>query len=170
MIYCPLKDLKQYSSLSPNFKTAVDYLLSNDLNKLPFGKTVIDGENIFINKSNIELSDDADSFEVHHRYIDIHINLESDNSLNGEFIVSAYKDLAVVKSYEEKEDYELLTVKSSCGKYDQIITSLTPRFCAVYFTGEPHKPGIMNKKLSCGSINPPRKLVKCVVKVLDDRK
>ena len=79
MIYCKVSDLEKYSSYSENMRRAIDYVMTHDLSVLPMGKTVIDGEKIFINKSNPETKEaDLQQYEVHHRYIDIQIDIEGD--------------------------------------------------------------------------------------------
>ena len=167
MIYCGLSDLKLYAGISKNLKTAFDYILSTDLNYLSLGRTEIQGADIYINKSQLELVDYSSIFEVHHRYIDIHIDLESEDN-NRESIISSYKNLEVYRSYIEKDDYELLIPNSSYDISNQQETLLTPGYCAIYFTGEAHKPGLIKKNQSDGEGRNSRQLIKCVVKVLDD--
>lgn len=170
MIYCRLSDLKLYEGISTNLKTAFDYILSTDLNSLPFGKTEIKGSDIYINKNCIELVNDIDSFEVHKRYIDIHIVLKTDDSPNKELSILANENLIEHQAYKELEDYKLLKF-NSLGKSSELIEiSLTPGFCVIFLSGEVHKPGIFNKKSYKGDVIASKKLVKCVVKVLDDTK
>ena len=168
MIYCPISDLKRYITLSQNIKTAITYILSTNLNNLPFGKTVVDRDKVYLNKNLVVLSDESESFEVHKKYIDIHIDLKNNRSTNSECIESAYKNLTISKPYEEAEDYELLTDDKLSDNDEHIKISLFPEFCAVYFTGEAHKPNLPNNSLIYGTKKSVEKLVKCVVKVLDD--
>ena len=48
MIYDKLSNLKAYLGFCKNLDTALNYLASHDLNSLPMGKTVVDGENVFL--------------------------------------------------------------------------------------------------------------------------
>ena len=148
-------------------KTAITYILSTDLNNLPVGKTVINGDKVYLNKSFVELADDSEVFEVHKKYIDIHIDLEMDGSANSECIESACKDLSISKPYKEDEDYELLTADKHSND-GHIKVSLCPGFCAVYFTNEAHKPNLTCNSFSQWGKKSAKTLVKCVVKVLDD--
>jgi biofilm protein TabA len=168
MIYCPISDLKRYITLSPNIKTAVTFILATNFNNLPFGKTVVDGDKVYLNKNLVELSDESETFEVHKKYIDIHIDLEDNGSTSCECIESAYKNLIITKPYEEEEDYELLTAGNLSDGDEHIKIILFPGFCAVYLTNEAHKPNLTNNSLLHGIKGSIGKLVKCVVKVLDD--
>ena len=49
MIYDKLSNLGLYKGMNPNLDTAIDYILSHDLNELPLGKTVVDGDNVYVN-------------------------------------------------------------------------------------------------------------------------
>lgn len=57
MICCRLQDFKRYLVLSPNFKAAIKYILSTDLNALSFGITNIKTHDIHINKVDILIFD-----------------------------------------------------------------------------------------------------------------
>jgi len=108
-------------------------------------------------------------FEAHHKYIDIHIDLPVDSTDNGEDIVTAYNSLNLIQSYDEERDYELYEANVFKGIADNQRMSLTPGFCVIFFPHEVHKPGLAIKVLTYGRINPTRKLIKCVVKIMDDR-
>lgn len=63
-------------------KKAIEFIMAQDLNVLPFGKTVIDGEKVFINKSKIETKkSDELKYESHKKYIDIQIDLDGNESI-----------------------------------------------------------------------------------------
>ena len=74
MIIGNLATISQYKGLNKNLDTALDYILSHNLIQLPLGKTVIDGENVFVNHFEYEpIPVEACFFEGHQSYTDIHI-------------------------------------------------------------------------------------------------
>ena len=82
MIYCKLSDLGLYKNYSENMKEAIEFIQKNDLNTLPLGKTIVNGEKVFINKMESKTQDYAAlKYEAHHKYIDIQIDLDGDEKL-----------------------------------------------------------------------------------------
>ncbi len=60
-----------YKGLHPNLDKAIDWLNSHTLDALENGKTIIDGENVFVNVMDADLRDaDGAAFEYHRRYAD----------------------------------------------------------------------------------------------------
>ena len=58
------------------FQAAQEFIRSTDLNSLPAGKNVIDGENLYVNVVNTELRPAPRArFEAHDQYIDIQVPL-----------------------------------------------------------------------------------------------
>ena len=49
MVTDSLQNLEQYRGLHKNMDTVIDFLKKCDLTALPDGKTVIDGERVFVN-------------------------------------------------------------------------------------------------------------------------
>lgn len=147
MIYDKLSNLKNYIGMNENLDTAINYIMKNDLKSLPLGRTVVDGDKVYINVMEIETKDSSEvKFEVHKKYFDIHIDLIG------------------------KEKLEIGDLNAGCTEYDEegdccfsdtttVNTSLLDEtsFCLCY-TLEPHKPGT--------AIAGAAKLKKAVVKVL----
>ena len=63
MICDALEHLNRYRGLHRNLDTAIDYLtayhVAHDLSDLPLGRTEVDGENVFINVMEADLSPDS---------------------------------------------------------------------------------------------------------------
>ena len=77
MIYDQLSNLTLYKGLNPNLDTAIDFISSHNLADLPLGKTVIDGDNVYINVMETAAQPiDERKYEVHKNYMDIQIDLE----------------------------------------------------------------------------------------------
>ena len=53
MVTDSLQNLEQYRGLHKNMDTVIDFLKKCDLTALPDGKTVIDGERVFVNVINV---------------------------------------------------------------------------------------------------------------------
>ena len=65
-----------YKGLHPNLDTAIDWLNSHTLDALENGRTIIDGEKVFVNVMDADLRDaEGAAFEYHRRYADLQINL-----------------------------------------------------------------------------------------------
>ncbi len=77
MIVGKLVDLYRYKGIAKNIDTAIDYILNNDLMALPKGKTVVDGDNVYINRDTyVARPLEECFFENHENYIDIQIVLK----------------------------------------------------------------------------------------------
>ena len=79
MICDALEHLNRYRGLHRNLDTAIDYLtayhVAHDLYDLPLGRTEVDGENVFINVMEADLSPDSTRLEYHKKYADLQIDL-----------------------------------------------------------------------------------------------
>ena len=79
MICDALEHLNRYRGLHRNLDTAIDYLtayhVARDLYDLPLGRTEVDGENVFINVMEADLSPDSTRLEYHKKYADLQIDL-----------------------------------------------------------------------------------------------
>lgn len=151
MIYCTISELPRYISCSTNMKKAIDFIMTHNLNELPLGKTIIDGDKIFINKSSVEAKTaDLLKYESHKNYIDIQIDLEGDETV---FINNGNCDC--IETYKEAEDYALYNY---CEP--DLTVKLNKNFCAIIFPNEIHMPCVKDKA---------RLLIKCVIKVLDNK-
>ena len=78
MICDALEHLDRYCGLHRNLDTAIDYLtayhVAHDLSDLPLGRTEVDGENVFINVMEADLSPDSTRLEYHKKYADLQID------------------------------------------------------------------------------------------------
>lgn len=149
MIYCKISELSRYIYCSANMKKAIEFIMTNDLNALPFEKTIVDGDKVFINKSKTETKKPNElKYENYKNYIDIQIDLDGNEKIyinNG--------TCNCIESYKESDDYELY---SYCKP--DLFVKLNKNFCAIIFPNEIHMPCIKDKAKS---------LIKCVIKVLD---
>lgn len=136
-----------YKGLHPNLDTAIDWLNSHTLDALENGRTIIDGENVFVNVMDADLRDaEGAAFEYHRRYADLQIDLSggehwgwaSEGRLEGEF--STESDVGFASGPEH-----------AGGELGE------GRF-VIFFPGELHKPSC--KTPGCDHVR------KAVVKIL----
>lgn len=132
MIYDKMSNLKLYKGMNRNLDTAIDFIVSHDLNSLPIGKTVVDQDNVFINVMETSAAPvEERQYEFHKNYMDIQMDLagiervDTGDSAQAEFI-----------NYSEEGDVgnAVTTDLGSCliGTENFIIC----------MAGEPHKPNI----------------------------
>ena len=75
MIVGKLVDLYRYKGISKNIDTAIDYIQNHDLLALPKGKTIVDGDNVYINRDTYVARPMEECFyENHENYIDLQID------------------------------------------------------------------------------------------------
>ncbi len=150
MIYDHLENLERYVELSDNFATAVAYALMNDLSALPTGRTVIDGDNVFVNIVEAKTIDSEEGqFEVHKNYIDLQIMLDG-----AEMFELALGETKETKAYNPDTDCLFESGVASAA------ASLCEGRFVVFLAGESHKPGLRAR--GC------KKIRKAVFKILDD--
>ena len=76
MIIGSLKNTERIEVLNPHFKKVFDYIKSHDLTNAPVGKIEIDGDNAWINVSEVQGKEPQDAkLESHNAYIDIQLPL-----------------------------------------------------------------------------------------------
>lgn len=149
MIYCKVLELKKYQNYSENMRIAVDFIQKTDLRNLPMGKTSIKGNEIYINKSKTNTKEPNDSkYEVHHKYIDIQIDLDGDEKI---FIKNDNSNR--IEDYNENDDYALFSPSLA-----DAVCNMNSEYCTICFPHEIHMPGVHNTSDF---------VEKCVVKVLD---
>ena len=132
MIYDQLSNLKLYKGINPNLDTAIDYISSHNLAELPLGKTVIDGDNVYINVMETKAQPiEERKYEVHKYYMDIQMDLEGveriDTGNTCETSILDYNDEADVATASAPDMAQCL---------------IGPGNFIICMANEPHKPNI----------------------------
>ena len=136
MIYDILANLGQYKGIHRNLDTAIDYLMSHDLNALPNGRNEVDGENVFVNVMDAAYHAAEDGcFEAHHTYADIQISLTGD-----EFI--GWLPLKVFPEWDEKEETKLFEERIPAD----VLLPMKKGTFVILFPEDAHAPGIRTGK------------------------
>lgn len=74
MILDTLQNCELYYSLSPRMRQAFEWLEHTDVSKLEAGRHNIDGDNLFVNVSELDLRPRSEAaLELHREYIDIQV-------------------------------------------------------------------------------------------------
>lgn len=147
MIYDKLSNIGLYKGTNKNLDTAIDYILNNDIFKLPLGKTTVDGDLVYINVMEADAGPlKAKSYEIHKEYMDIQIDLSGI-----EMIQIGDSTEMTVDDYNDQTDFGV----AKCADLTSCI--MGPGNFIVCMAGEPHKPGIATSDQTA--------LKKCVFKV-----
>ena len=132
MIYDRLENVDQYTGLFEPLDTAIDWLLNNNIEDLPLGKTVIDGDKVFVNVVECDTRDSADAqFETHSVYMDLQIDVHG-----SELFEVALGNLEETVPYDEDNDIAFYKADlSTAGVLGE------DRF-VIFMTEEAHKPAV----------------------------
>ena len=139
MIYDKICNIDNYLGLNKNIDSALLFIKNNDLKSLPKGKTVIDGDNVFVNHFSYDtVKEDANTlFENHMKYIDLH------------FILSG-EEIIAVSFAENLKEVEKISSEDSViyrGESDMRFPMTKETFLMVY-PGEAHLPKLVYKSRS----------------------
>jgi len=137
MIYDKLSNIGRYKGLSANLDCAIRYILENNLGELHLGKTVVDGDNVYINHfTYTTAAKQADSlFEDHAEYIDVHIITKGSE-------VILVEDTKKLKEFERRDAEDAVMYTGEGGIPFVVDTDM---FLLVY-PGEAHLPKLINEK------------------------
>ena len=82
MIYDTLNHISNYKGISSNLDTAISFILNTNLPALPNGRTVVSGDDVFVNVMDAQLKKQEDAvFEAHRQYADLQISLSGGESV-----------------------------------------------------------------------------------------
>ncbi len=134
MITDTLQHLSRYRGMHPALDTAIDWLETHDLTALPDGRTVIDGETVFINVMEADLHPtEGSDFEYHNRYADLQIDLTG--SEYWEWTTSGTETIP----FDTAKDIGFLSGTPQAGGV------LGEKRFVLFFPQELHKPSCLHK-------------------------
>ena len=111
MIYCKIKNLKEYAGIMKNLDVAIEYLEKNGTKNLSVGRNEVAGDDVYINVFEYEtIFEDSGVFEAHNEYLDIHICLMGEEYI----VVSDRDDLVPRGEFEKDKDCVLLDGDGVC--------------------------------------------------------
>jgi len=132
MILDDLNKFSNYVDINPLFPLVEEFLKSHDLTKLPLGKTLIAGDDLFVNivDSPVKSKDEA-KLESHNVMIDIQIPISA-GEMHGYTPRSALPEV----NYDEKNDISFYKGRA------EIYFNLKPTQFVIYFPHDGHAPAI----------------------------
>ncbi len=132
MIIDTLDNLEKYATLNPLFSDVVEFIKSNDLNKLEEGKHFIKEKDLFVNIQTAKGKTRQEAkLETHRRMIDIQIPLDAEETYG-------YTPLCNLpdEEYNEEKDITKYTIPA-----DTYVTCKPGEF-AIFFPQDGHAPCI----------------------------
>ncbi len=150
MITSTLSQLHWYRIISPNFETAIDYVLSADFAGMEPGKYTIDGDNVFVIVNEFTTKPAYEcSPESHRDYADIQVVIKGTERYG----YVALTDQPETTPYDTEKDYALYTIPEEKISY---LTLEAGQFI-IFFPTDIHQPEVF--------VNQPDLVKKIVVKV-----
>ncbi len=133
MILDSLQHIGRYRGIHPNLDTAIDFVLSRDLDTLPDGRTDIAGDAVYVVLSTPTLGDNL-VWEKHRLYADIQIALRYGESI-------AWADANTLHGFSpwdaQKGDIQL-----SHDAAPGVVCTLQKGQFGLYFPQDAHRPGL----------------------------
>lgn len=132
MIIDTLDKLGFYGSLNPLFADIVDFLKTNDLNKLEEGKHFIKENDLFVNIQTAKgKSREEAKLETHRKMIDIQIPLSGEETYG-------YTPLCNLPDLEYNEEKDIIKYEGPADTY----VTCKPGEMAIFFPQDGHAPCI----------------------------
>jgi len=136
MILDSLKNAASVQALNPLFKQAFEFIQKNDLLKMEPGKTIIDGDKLFISvMENDGKTSEAAKMESHVNYIDIQVVISGVETMGWTAIEHCTDAL---EPYNTEKDLQFFSNKPST------FITVNPGEFAIFFPEDGHAPGIGN--------------------------
>ena len=134
MIVGKLEHIERYKGLDENLDKAIDFVLANDLMALPKGKTIVDGDNVYINRDTYVAKDLKDCFFERHRYyLDMQIVLKGREQFG--YTDQANPTLKETTAYNSEKDVVKYNQDDPSKVEDALFVELgdgTAQFAIVY--------------------------------------
>lgn len=136
MILDSLKNAASVQALHPLFKQAFEFIQKNDLSKMESGKTIIDGDKLFISVMEIDgKMSEAARLESHIKYIDIQVVISGVETMGWAAIEHCTEAL---EPYNTENDLQFF------GNKPSTLLTVNPGEFAIFFPEDGHAPGIGN--------------------------
>lgn len=135
MVIDTIDKLSFYVGLNPLFQDIVDFLKTNDLNKLEEGKHFIKEKDLFVNiqVAKGKTKEEA-KLETHRRMIDIQIPLSGEETFG-------YTPLCALPELEYNEEKDIIKYDGPADTY----VTCKPGEMAIFFPQDGHAPCISNE-------------------------
>lgn len=151
MIFGHLQHPNSYAFLAEPFQKAITFLHAQNLTELATGRYEIQGEQIFANVMEFTTTlPETKQAEAHQEYLDFQVLIKGQERI---YFGRSQHQHPISQTYNAKDDYWLIS-----NIKDEANVVLDEAGCfAIFFTGEPHKPGCIAHK--------PQEIKKIVIKI-----
>lgn len=140
MIYDSLDNLKNYISI-PFLKDIVEFIDKTDILSLSKGDIQIKGDDLYVKVLKYKPQEASKNyFETHRDYIDVQIVFK------GVELMQVVQPEHLTETDEFKLEGDFVFYKATENISDLVVAN---NEFAVFFAGEPHKPGCMYKNNDC---------------------
>lgn len=136
MVIESIEDVKvEQFAYSKNIQKAIEFIKTHDLLALPSGKTIIDGDNVYVNRSSYIGKNIEDAkIEGHKNYLDLQLVIKGEEGMG--YVDIRKEGLSVTFPYDAVKDRA-----NYAGKVDGIV-NLRSGFFALVFPNDLHQPCI----------------------------
>jgi YhcH/YjgK/YiaL family protein len=133
MIHDNFINIEKYKSISQNIASAIDFLISNDLDTFSAGKYEIHKDKVIMLVNNYQTkSSEECKLEAHKKYIDIQLMLIGNEKI-GHFLLENESP-----SEEYSEEKDVMFFKEEYSSFQ-----LRRNEFAIFFPNDVHMPGIV---------------------------
>lgn len=133
MILAKKNHLQRYLGLHPNLDTTLHFIMEEDLNLLPNGTTLIEGNQIFVNHFQYTTQPATGVMEAHEYYVDIHV------PLSGTEIIACCDTCSAQLHTPYDSNKECALYQADDVSY----LHLNSEYIAITFQEDAHEPKIM---------------------------
>jgi biofilm protein TabA len=138
MIIDNIHNIGLYTSLNPLIKEVADFIQCYNLNDLEPGRIHIKGDDLIANIDiAVPKTKETAQLEAHHRYIDIQIPLEREETYGYSPIINCS---TIISDYDSEKDIIFYADRP------QLYFKLQPEMFVIFFPQDAHAPCIMEDK------------------------
>lgn len=135
MVIGKIEDFLNVKFENPNINKAVEFIREHDLLSLPEGKTIIDGDKVWVNRSSYVGKEFKDcKIESHDNYLDLQLVIKGIEGFG--YVDRDRKGLEITVPYDEKKDKT-----NYKGELDGVINLHNGQFALVW-PNDLHMPSI----------------------------
>ena len=131
MILDHLSRAEKYYNIHTSFRRAFDFLKATDLRSLPLGKTIIEGEDIYLIVAQDKTGNERRKLETHSHYIDIQLPIQ------GSFPLEWHDEDSCKNVFTEYDKEKDITLYSDPPLFT---VHLIPDMFAILFPEDAHAP------------------------------
>jgi YhcH/YjgK/YiaL family protein len=137
MILGRTSELSAQTGIAPQLLAIIKQALALHPESLSAGRHEIDGDDIFMNVMTFDTAEpQSKRYEQHREYLDVQVLLRGEERIDfGPKGAAVEPDI-----YHEDDDYLLCDAVSPCQTLH-----MQPGMFAIFFPGEPHKPGCISE-------------------------